>query len=611
MDQIADSPWEEYGQRLNALLTEEVRTTQRSDRLAFSKLTAIALTLLVAFALAKYDPGYLYILIAPVAGIVVLFVLHDRALRKLRCCKRRKALYERGIARLEDRWAGTGQTGERFLDPAHPYARDLDLFGKGGMFELLSTARTRAGEETLAAWLLAPAAVEEIVSRQEAVAEMRPHLDFREKLALAGEDLDVGVQPERLIAWSEGAADFPRDDKFSNGTASRRNRRMARIVAPVLAALWILSLIGWAVWGWVALAIFMSLLNLTITYRFRARVEKAAAEIEEAARELDLLAAIFRQIESASFSTKKLKDLQAALMSSKEPASLTISGLSRRVTWLESRENLLVKFADLFIFWTAQWVWAVEAWRAQHGTAVRAWLTAAGKVEALAALSGYAYEHPADTFPEFVERGPFLHAKAMAHPLIPRAKAVANDLQLDDQLQLLVISGPNMAGKSTFIRSVGVNVVLAQAGAPVRATKMVLSPLAVTASICVLDSLQGGLSRFYAEITRLKVIDERSRAAVPVLFLLDELLSGTNSHDRRVGTESFVRSLLSRGAIGLVTTHDLALAAIAEDLEGQAANFHFEDRFENGELRFNYRLTPGVVSTTNALQLMRSVGLEV
>ncbi|MGC1782195.1 MAG: mismatch repair protein [Acidobacteriaceae bacterium] len=630
MDPIAESPREEYGRRLDALLAEEVRTTQRSNRLGASKLAAIALTLLVAFALAKYDPRYLYLLIAAVAGIAALFVLHDRTLRKLRRCKRRKSLYERGIARLEDRWAGTGQPGERFLDPAHPYARDLDLFGKGGMFELLSTARTRAGEDTLAAWLLAPAAVEEIVFRQEAVAEMRPHLDFREKLALAGKDLEVGVRPERLVAWSEGAAenlasrrqtagpstssaaaDFARDDKFSQAIASRANRRVARIVAPGLAALWILSLIGWAIWGWVAPVIFMSLLNLIITYRFRAGVEKAAAEIEEATRDLDLLAAIFRQIESANFSAKKLKDLQAALMSGKEPASMAISGLSRRVTWLESHENLIVKFADLFIFWTAQWVWAVEAWRARYGAAVRGWLAAAGEMEALAALSGYAYEHPADTFPEFVERGPFLDAEALAHPLLPPARAVANDLQLDDRLQLLVISGPNMAGKSTFIRSVGVNVVLAQAGAPVRAAKMTLSPLAVTASICVLDSLQGGLSRFYAEITRLKVIDDQSRGTMPVLFLLDELLSGTNSHDRRIGTESFVRSLLARGAIGLVTTHDLALAAIAESLEGQAANFHFEDRFENGELRFNYRLTPGVVSTTNALQLMRSVGLEV
>ena len=168
-----------------------------------------------------------------------------------------------------------------------------------------------------------------------------------------------------------------------------------------------------------------------------------------------------------------------------------------------------------------------------------------------------------------------------------------------------------MAGKSTFIRAVGVNAVLAQAGAPVCARAMTLSSLQVTASICILDSLQGGLSRFYAEISRLKQIDELTKQSVPVLFLLDELLSGTNSYDRRVGTESFVRSLLSRGAIGLVTTHDLALAEIAERIGPAAANFHFSDRFEDGRLYFDYKLTPGIVQTTNALLLMRSIGLEV
>jgi hypothetical protein len=600
MELLSGNPREEYTRRLTALLAAEARLTKRSNVLAGSKLAAILLTVIAGIWLAKYFPTYIFALIAPVVVLALLFVLHERTLRSLRRYARLKTFYDRGIARIDDRWAGIGQQGERFLDPAHPYARDLDLFGKGGLFELLSTARTRAGEETLAAWLLSSSSIEEILARQAAVKELQPYLDFREKLALAGEDIQIGVRPDSLIAWSESSAGL-----------LRSNPKFARMAARLLAALWLLSLLGWGILGWGAAALVMSLVNLMVTYRFRAQVEKAAGEIENAMHQLDLLAAIFRQIEDQNFTTKKLADLQAILKSGKEPASATISRLNRRVTWLESHENLFVKFADLFIFWTAQWVSAVEAWRAQNGGEVRGWLTVIGEMEALNALASYAYEHPEDTFPQFVEPGPYLDAEAFSHPLIPRVRAVANDLKLDSKLQLLVISGPNMAGKSTFIRAVGVNVVLAQAGAPVRARKMVLSSLTVTASICVLDSLQGGLSRFYAEIMRLKLIDEQSRGAIPVLFLLDELLSGTNSHDRRVGTESFVRSLLSRGAIGLITTHDLALAEIAEGLAGQAANFHFEDRFENGELHFDYRLTPGVVSTANAIELMRSVGLEV
>ncbi len=202
-------------------------------------------------------------------------------------------------------------------------------------------------------------------------------------------------------------------------------------------------------------------------------------------------------------------------------------------------------------------------------------------------------------------------AENFAHPLLPEAKAIRNNLTLGGELRLMIISGPNMAGKSTFIRAIGINAVLAQCGAPVRAKRLRMSPLAVAASICVLDSLQGGISRFYAEITRLKLISELTSGPLPVLFLLDELLNGTNSHDRRIGAEGLVRSLVERGGIGLVTTHDLALAQMVDQLGSRAANFHFEDHLEDGQLRFDYKLTPGVVQTSNALKLMRSIGLEV
>jgi DNA mismatch repair ATPase MutS len=184
-------------------------------------------------------------------------------------------------------------------------------------------------------------------------------------------------------------------------------------------------------------------------------------------------------------------------------------------------------------------------------------------------------------------------------------------MQLGGALQLMILSGPNMAGKSTFIRSIGVNAVLAQCGAPVRARRLRLSPLTVTASICVLDSLSGGMSKFYAEIHRIKLIEDLTRGPLPVLFLLDELLSGTNSHDRLVGTQFILRSLLERRAIGIVSTHDLALTTIPEQLGGKAINCHFEDRLEGDELIFDYKLKPGIVQTSNALKLMQSIGLGV
>jgi DNA mismatch repair ATPase MutS len=195
--------------------------------------------------------------------------------------------------------------------------------------------------------------------------------------------------------------------------------------------------------------------------------------------------------------------------------------------------------------------------------------------------------------------------------LLPAGKAVANDVCLGEGMQLMILSGPNMAGKSTFIRSVGVSAVLAQCGAPVRARRLRMSPLTVAASICVLDSLAGGMSRFYAEIHRVKQIADLAQGAVPVLFLLDELLSGTNSHDRLIGTQYVLRNLLDQRAIGIVSTHDLALTQIFDGVGGRAFNCHFEDRLDEGKLIFDYKLKPGVVETSNALKLMQSIGLGV
>jgi DNA mismatch repair ATPase MutS len=281
------------------------------------------------------------------------------------------------------------------------------------------------------------------------------------------------------------------------------------------------------------------------------------------------------------------------------------------VRYLEQRRNGLLSWfgLDRFLIYTPQWMFKVESWRREFGPAIRGWLAAVGEMEVLAALSGYAFEHPGDVWPEFDNEYPCFEAESFAHPLLPEGKAVGNDLNLCNGLQLIVLSGPNMSGKSTFVRGIGVNAVLAQCGAPVRAKRLRMSQLAVGASICVLDSLQGGVSRFYSEIKRLKLISDAAEGPVPVLFLLDELLSGTNSHDRFAGTRLVVEALVQRGAIGLVTTHDLALAQIPESMNGIARNFHFEDHLENGELAFDFKLKPGVVHTSNALKLMQAIGL--
>ncbi|HEY8459716.1 MAG TPA: DNA mismatch repair protein MutS, partial [Blastocatellia bacterium] len=315
--------------------------------------------------------------------------------------------------------------------------------------------------------------------------------------------------------------------------------------------------------------------------------------------------------EQERFEAPMLLRLRNELDADGKPPSRQIARLSRLIQILDSLKNQFFAPIAFVLLIPAQLALAIERWRQRAGAKIPQWLGAVAEIEALSSLAGYAYEHPRDPFPELVDGEALFDGESLAHPLIAESRSVRNDVRLGAGPRALIVSGSNMSGKSTLMRTVGTNVVLALAGAPVRATRLRLSPLAIGASIHILDSLQTGASRFYAEITRLRQIVELTKGDLPLLFLLDEILSGTNSHDRLIGAEAVVRGLVERGAIGVVTTHDLALTRIVETLNGRAANVHFEDRLENGKMLFDYKMRPGVVRRSNALELMRSVGLQV
>ena len=536
-------------------------------------------------------------LAVPLFVFICLAVAHDRVLRARRIAERSVAHYERALARLDGQWAGTGETGQRFLNPAHAYAADLDLFGRASLFELLCSARTRMGEETLARWLIEPAPLETLASRHAAIAELRPMLDLREALAVLGEDVRTGVRPEALAAWGEAPALL--------------QSRAARIVGFTIPCLLAATGVLWAVMG--LRDPFFLMLGAVAVFiaRYRRDVARVVEAVEQPAHDLALLSQVLARLEQERFTSARLVELRAALDVAGQPPSARIARLNRRIEMLDSRENPFLRAVGPLMLWTEQLAFAIEAWRRVSGPALRRWLRAVGEIEALCALAAYAWEHPADVFPEFVAEGPCFDGEELGHPLLDEATVVRNSVRLAGDVRVLIVSGSNMSGKSTLLRTVGVNLVLAQAGAPVRARRLRLSRLALGASIRVLDSLADGTSRFYAEIKRLQQIMQLTAGPLPVLFLLDELLHGTNSHDRRIGAEAIVRGLVERGAVGLVTTHDLALAQVAGPLEARAANVHFEDQFRDGRMTFDYRLHAGVVEKSNALELMRSVGLEV
>ncbi|MDH4062815.1 MAG: DNA mismatch repair protein MutS, partial [Acidobacteriota bacterium] len=502
------------------------------------------------------------------AAVVHAFVLNarDRAARAV-------TFYERGLRRLDDTWPGTGETGDRFRAEHHPYADDLDLFGHGSLFQLLSSPRTSGGEWTLAAWLLAPAPADVVRARQEAVKELRPKLELREGLFVLGPDVRAMVDTQALRAWAL--------------SPPRLVANWPRFVLPVVAAV-STALVGWWIWTgepprWLGTLLVV---QAAIGWWFRAAVRDVSEQVERRAQELGVLQGLLALIEREPATSPRLEALAAELNATGSLPSVEIARLVRLVNILASRQNqFFVPIAALLLLGT-QTAIAVDRWRARCGPSVPRWLEIAGEYEALAALAGYTAEHPDDPFPDIGGEGPRFEAEGLSHPLIPAARAVANDVRLGGGgPHVLLVSGSNMSGKSTWLRTIGVNAVLAQAGAPVRARRLRMSSLQVGATLRIQDSLQAGQSRFFAEITRLSEIVAMARRhagdpqAPAVLFLLDEVLAGTNSHDRRVGAEAMVQGLVNLGAVGLVTTHDLALTDLVAHLGDAAGNVHFEDRF--------------------------------
>jgi hypothetical protein len=566
---------------------------------SFSRLrlawVAVAIVVLVSGGLAS--AGWLLV---PIAAFLVTAALHARLLNQRDEAACAVAFYERSLARMTGDWIGRGQQGNAHQPAGHPYARDLDLFGRGSLFELLSTARTVDGEARLAEWLLAPAAPSDVRARQEAVRELAPLTDLREAAAVQGDLVRGTVRTQSLRVWALGPI--------------RLRHRALRVVLPPLALATATALAIFVFTGRLeALALVLLTVQSAIGLWFKNRAHDVVHAVDEPARELSVLSGVLSILERHTFQSALLRGLQDSVRGRRMTASAEIRRFSQWVALLSSRENIFFGPLAALLMWTTQWALAIESWRAQKRPDLVRWIDAVATFEALLSLATFAAEHPGYTYPTMLDDASAqISVRAVAHPVLP-PDAVTNDVALGGEAaQAFVVSGSNMSGKSTLLRTLGVTVVLAQAGGPVRAQAVSLSPLVVGAAIQVQDSLTDGRSRFFAEIERLKqIVDLVGASGGRALFLLDEILGGTNSHDRRVGAEALITGLVAEGAIGLVTTHDLSIGAVADRLAPRVTNVHFVDEFHDGTLTFDYRLRPGIVRSSNAIALMKSIGLRV
>ncbi len=549
--------------------------------------------------------------LAALAAFVALVVLHAAVLRREERAATLAAINGEALARHARDWEHAPEPRTAVAPASRPVAVDLDLLGRASLLQLLGAARTPPGRVALVDWLLGPASPEEVRARQAAVGELAPHLDWRQDLEARARLLsDLPPDPGAFLRWCEDAPWL---------LARPWLVWLPRVLGAVTLALLLLQALGPLRPWWLLLALG----NLGLAGLLGRRATETFNQISAREREFASYAELFQQLGAASFECPRLRDLQQQLAAGALSASVELRRLDRLCGLADTRRSGLFHVPlQALVLWDLHVLWLLERWRRRAGREVRRWLALLGEVEALSALAGLRHDHPGWCFPEVTTEGPArLEARGLGHPLLPPASCVVNDVALGPEGTFLLVTGSNMSGKSTLLRAIGVNVVLAQAGGPVCASALRLPPLVLGTSFRVQDSLEAGVSFFLAELRRLKEIVDlagRCRDGVAaggprLLYLLDEILLGTNITERQIAVRRVLAHLLAQGALGAISTHDLTLAS-AEGVAQACRPVYFRESFEEGpegaRMTFDYKLREGVAPTANALKLLALVGLE-
>lgn len=546
---------------------------------------------------AMFSPLFLLAFIPP---FLAFLFIHDRITRLWQQSDRELKFIQAGIARMTFRWQGAGNQGLSLCPKGHPFALDLDLFGKGSLFELLCITKTLEGQKILARWLLGTPSQAEIQSRQQAVAELAPLVNLRQEMHGATPAKAEAVDLSALSSWGL--------------LPTQMVTRIPQVLGILFGCFGLFSIHAAFVMGWGLAPLAAAItLNILLQGAFARPTLAIYQKVDQLEPSLGLVSRTLAFLEKETFKSAHLSELQAGLRLNAIdiPPSKHISTLAGWMSLANAMKNQLFFPLGFLLNWPLIVAHGMDQWRLKHGGHFSDWIKALGEFEALICLANFSYEHPDAIFPQIQDSADAYHATDLAHPLMPPLVCVRNGVNLSKEHPLIMISGSNMSGKSTYLRTVGINATLAYAGAPVLATSMSIRPMALAAVLRIQDSLAEGKSRFFAEIQRIRQVVDLADGQLPVLFLLDEIFSGTNSHDRKLGAEGVLCGLFRRKAVGIVTTHDLSLAAIADGPIPGALNMHFADQFEQGNLNFDYRMKPGVVRHSNALELMRAVGLEI
>lgn len=576
------------------------KLTRRDQRFVRFRVAIFVMAVGLAI-LCLGDPDYVswWWISIPALLFFSLLPFHQACIKRLKRAQAVSGFHASRLRRLDREFGADVSNGSEFMNDLHPWTQDLDVFGPGSLFQLLNECRTQPGRRKLAEWLQTISDGDTIRLRQARAQGLKNELALRESLACVPDSAQWETAEHLLMEWvQESAQPMP-------WWIVAWSLLIGVIAIPVivLVLMEILSL------KMLLLVVLLQAPAISMTRRQIKSVAQRMDNVDSALRQFGLVMDVF---ERHSVDEPAIRDLQNRFHSESETASQAIRRLSQLTQWLNNatRNQFFAPIAwacGLFVLLT----FLLERWRLKHGRDVADWLETTACLEASLSVAGYCFDHPQDCLPVISDTQPELIAEQVGHPLLKESACVRNSVSLTSDKPLLLISGSNMSGKSTFLRSLGASVVLTLCGSVVRAKSFRTYPFQLATAMRVSDSLQEGRSLFFTVVRRLKTVVDLTEQPRIVLFLLDEILNGTNSHDRRRGAEAVIRSLVARHALGIVTTHDLALTKIAESMSDQAVNKHFEDKITDGQMTFDYTLRDGVVERSNAIELMRMLGLDV
>ncbi|KJR47553.1 MutS-related protein, family 1 [Desulfosporosinus sp. I2] len=595
-------PKEQYQKRKTYYARRMENLTQTINRLSNIRLATFLAGsgLAIFFYLNRTTSLGISMVTLTVLAFAILVVRHQTLKRRQSYIRLIYENYDHALKRLAGEWKSFSDLGKDFKDPAHPYSDDLDLFGLGSLFQWINTAKTFRGRETLKEWLSEPPIeIDVILKKQAAIKEISKNLAWRQRLlADASMTQSALSSPAAIIEWAK---------TFDSSYLRVRVRIIARALPIITILFLLLYLMTSRISFWYPLIGVVVQSLILLMGKQRGKVLNAVYSNRESLKTYETM---LDRFEKRSFQSEYLKSLKKGLRDRDgQSASEQIRKLARLADLIANRNNAIFLIINILTLWDIQCMIALESWKEKSGRSLGQWINAIAELEALSSLSIIHFEHPDWGFPEIRSEDSGIIAVKLGHPLLKAS--VCNDVSIEKHSGILLITGSNMSGKSTLLRTVGINLVLAYTGAPVYAQSFSCSRLQIYTCMRVSDNLGENISSFYAELLRIKQIVSATKTDKRIFFLLDEIFKGTNSQDRHAGAKVLIRQLSKVGAIGMVSTHDLELGELERESERKIRNYHFREYYTNDQIQFDYKLRAGISTTRNAMYLIKMAGIDI